>query len=59
MALVAISLHQIQINDALSLIDSRKVMQAITQGRETRDIARLWQARLDEFRKLRAKCLFY
>jgi hypothetical protein len=34
-------------------------MQAITQGREPRDIARLWQARLDEFRKLRAKYMFY
>ena len=58
-ALYKIYPHQFHIDDALGLIGSRKVMQAITQGSETRDIVPLWQARMDDFLKLRAKYMLY
>jgi uncharacterized protein YbbC (DUF1343 family) len=48
-----------QLDAALGLIGSRRVLRAIADGLEPEAVAASWQPQLDEFRRLRASYLLY
>jgi uncharacterized protein YbbC (DUF1343 family) len=48
-----------QLDQALHLIGSRRVLQAIKEGLDPEAIAASWQPQLDEFRRMRARYLLY
>jgi uncharacterized protein YbbC (DUF1343 family)/CubicO group peptidase (beta-lactamase class C family) len=61
---IASALHrlhgrQFRLDDTLPLIGSQRVVEAIRQGEDPRDVARRWQASVVRFSALRARYLLY
>jgi uncharacterized protein YbbC (DUF1343 family)/CubicO group peptidase (beta-lactamase class C family) len=61
---IASALHrlhrrQFQLDGTLASIGTRRVLEAIRDGKDPRDIARGWQASVEKFMALRAKYLLY
>ena len=61
---LAATLHRLypgefRLKDTLSLIGSRRTLDAIAQGLDPREIAAQWQDELERFKRLRAKYLLY
>jgi len=50
---------QFRFGGTLGMVGSREVIAAIKRGTDPRDIKRQWQARLEKFKRLRAKYLLY
>jgi uncharacterized protein YbbC (DUF1343 family) len=50
---------ELDIDRTLGMIGSRDVLQAVKNGDDPRDICRGWTAKLDDFRRVRQKYLFY